>query len=149
MYKREHVALYLFKTHSKAIKIYLFNKLIKMFSRHSFCYCFNLQDKVTRFTSDLLFWSLADRKLSVIGWFSGSLSVPRINIMNETEGLRFRRVHRPQVITDELPEHRRKGTGWGEPGGLGRPGRVRRVRVPQRNSEILREITREECKLNK
>ncbi|KAI9514858.1 hypothetical protein NQZ68_029703 [Dissostichus eleginoides] len=31
--------------------------------------------------------------------------------MNETEGLRFRRVHRPQVITDELPEHRRKGTG--------------------------------------
>ncbi|KAK5854439.1 hypothetical protein PBY51_015508 [Eleginops maclovinus] len=31
--------------------------------------------------------------------------------MNETEGLRFRRVHRPQVITDELPEHRLKGTG--------------------------------------
>nr|XP_033468705.1 adipocyte plasma membrane-associated protein [Epinephelus lanceolatus] len=31
--------------------------------------------------------------------------------MNETEGLRFRRVHRPQVITDELPEHRYKGSG--------------------------------------
>ncbi|XP_037320676.1 adipocyte plasma membrane-associated protein [Pungitius pungitius] len=31
--------------------------------------------------------------------------------MNETEGLRFRRVHRPQVITDELPEHRNKGSG--------------------------------------
>ncbi|XP_056293270.1 adipocyte plasma membrane-associated protein isoform X2 [Pseudoliparis swirei] len=31
--------------------------------------------------------------------------------MNETEGLRFRRVHRPQVITDELPENRNKGTG--------------------------------------
>ncbi|XP_075939596.1 adipocyte plasma membrane-associated protein isoform X1 [Anarhichas minor] len=30
--------------------------------------------------------------------------------MNETEGLRFRRVHRP-VITDELPEHRNKGSG--------------------------------------
>lgn len=31
--------------------------------------------------------------------------------MNETEGLRFRRVNRPQVITDELPEHRYKGSG--------------------------------------
>ncbi|KAF1375348.1 hypothetical protein PFLUV_G00218880 [Perca fluviatilis] len=31
--------------------------------------------------------------------------------MNETEGLRFRRVHRPQVITDELPENRSKGSG--------------------------------------
>ncbi|XP_075902172.1 adipocyte plasma membrane-associated protein isoform X1 [Nelusetta ayraudi] len=31
--------------------------------------------------------------------------------MNETEGLRFRRLHRPQVITDELPEHRHKGSG--------------------------------------
>ncbi|XP_044069446.1 adipocyte plasma membrane-associated protein isoform X1 [Siniperca chuatsi] len=31
--------------------------------------------------------------------------------MNESEGLRFRRVHRPQVITDELPEHRYKGSG--------------------------------------
>ncbi|KAG7215258.1 hypothetical protein INR49_022654 [Caranx melampygus] len=31
--------------------------------------------------------------------------------MNETEGLRFRRLHRPQVITDELPEHRYKGSG--------------------------------------
>ncbi|XP_038586159.1 adipocyte plasma membrane-associated protein-like isoform X3 [Micropterus salmoides] len=31
--------------------------------------------------------------------------------MNETEGLRFRRVHRPQVITDELPENRYKGSG--------------------------------------
>ncbi|XP_030603300.1 adipocyte plasma membrane-associated protein isoform X2 [Archocentrus centrarchus] len=30
--------------------------------------------------------------------------------MNETAGLRFRRVHRPQVITDELPEHRHKGS---------------------------------------
>lgn len=31
--------------------------------------------------------------------------------MNETEGLRLRRLHRPQVITDELPEHRYKGSG--------------------------------------
>ncbi|XP_028983545.1 adipocyte plasma membrane-associated protein isoform X2 [Betta splendens] len=30
--------------------------------------------------------------------------------MNETEGLRIRRLHRPQVITDELPENRYKGT---------------------------------------
>ncbi|KAG7465507.1 Adipocyte plasma membrane-associated [Solea senegalensis] len=31
--------------------------------------------------------------------------------MNEAEGLRFRRLHRPRVITDELPEDRRKGSG--------------------------------------
>eukprot|EP00064_Thunnus_orientalis_P022465 superscaffoldBa00007580_g22662 len=31
--------------------------------------------------------------------------------MNDAAGLRFRRQHRPQVITDELPEHRHKGTG--------------------------------------
>ncbi|XP_076018808.1 adipocyte plasma membrane-associated protein [Genypterus blacodes] len=31
--------------------------------------------------------------------------------MNDTEGLRFRRLHRPQVITDELPERRHKGSG--------------------------------------
>lgn len=30
--------------------------------------------------------------------------------MNESAGLRFRRLHRPQVITDELPEQRRKGS---------------------------------------
>ncbi|XP_069394214.1 adipocyte plasma membrane-associated protein isoform X4 [Paralichthys olivaceus] len=31
--------------------------------------------------------------------------------MNESEGLRFRRQHRPQVLTDELHEHRYKGPG--------------------------------------
>ncbi|XP_047458436.1 adipocyte plasma membrane-associated protein isoform X1 [Mugil cephalus] len=31
--------------------------------------------------------------------------------MNESAGLRFRRLHRPQVITDELPENRHKGGG--------------------------------------
>ncbi|XP_028278985.1 adipocyte plasma membrane-associated protein [Parambassis ranga] len=31
--------------------------------------------------------------------------------MNETAGVRFRRLHRPQVITDELPERRHKGSG--------------------------------------
>ncbi|CAI5655104.1 adipocyte plasma membrane-associated protein isoform X1 [Oreochromis niloticus] len=30
--------------------------------------------------------------------------------MNESAGLRFRRLHRPQVITDELPEQRHKGS---------------------------------------
>ncbi|XP_068183122.1 adipocyte plasma membrane-associated protein [Antennarius striatus] len=30
--------------------------------------------------------------------------------MNETEGLRFRRLRRPQVITDELPQNRHKGS---------------------------------------
>ncbi|KAF3707861.1 Adipocyte plasma membrane-associated protein [Channa argus] len=30
--------------------------------------------------------------------------------MNESEGLRFRQVHRPRVITDELPENRYKGS---------------------------------------
>ncbi|KAM7385981.1 hypothetical protein PAMP_002013 [Pampus punctatissimus] len=31
--------------------------------------------------------------------------------MNDAAGLRFRRQHRPRVITDELPEHRHKSTG--------------------------------------
>ncbi|XP_008296534.1 adipocyte plasma membrane-associated protein-like [Stegastes partitus] len=31
--------------------------------------------------------------------------------MNEAAGLRFRRLHRPTVITDELPELRYKGAG--------------------------------------
>ncbi|KAM9727876.1 adipocyte plasma membrane-associated protein [Menidia menidia] len=31
--------------------------------------------------------------------------------MNESAGLRFRRLHRPQIITDELPERRHKGSG--------------------------------------
>ncbi|KAM6915817.1 LOW QUALITY PROTEIN: adipocyte plasma membrane-associated protein [Xenentodon cancila] len=31
--------------------------------------------------------------------------------MNEAAGLRFRRLNRPQVITDELPERRHKGSG--------------------------------------
>ncbi|XP_035028659.1 adipocyte plasma membrane-associated protein isoform X2 [Hippoglossus stenolepis] len=32
-------------------------------------------------------------------------------VMNESEGLRFRRQQRPQVLTDELHEHRYKGPG--------------------------------------
>ncbi|KAF7644410.1 hypothetical protein LDENG_00222470 [Lucifuga dentata] len=40
----------------------------------------------------------------VRAWFSAAG-------MNEAEGLRFRRLRRPQVITDDLPEHRHKGTG--------------------------------------
>uniref|UniRef100_A0A0E9P6C8 Uncharacterized protein n=1 Tax=Anguilla anguilla TaxID=7936 RepID=A0A0E9P6C8_ANGAN len=32
--------------------------------------------------------------------------------MNETDGVRFRRLNRPQVITDESPEPQYKGTRY-------------------------------------